>query len=48
MHAWQSIQGRNSVNERAVHADMIKSMTEGEVTTGDEIIYAKDKYFYEM
>jgi leucyl aminopeptidase (aminopeptidase T) len=38
----------NGVNESAVHVDMIKSMTEGEVTAGDEIIYAKGKYFYEM
>jgi aminopeptidase len=38
----------NGVNESAVHVDMIKSMTEGEVTAGDEIIYSKGKYFYEM
>jgi hypothetical protein len=31
----------------AVHIDMIKSMIEGEITAGDEIIYSKGKYFYE-
>lgn len=38
----------NGVNKSAVHVDMIKSMIKGEVTAGDEIIYSKGKYFYEM
>ena len=38
----------NGVNESAVHVDMIKSMIEGEITAGDEVIYSKGKYFYEM
>jgi aminopeptidase len=38
----------NGVNESAVHVDIIKSMIEGEVTAGDEVIYSKGKYFYEM
>ncbi len=38
----------NGVNESAVHVDMIKKMHEGEVTSGDEVIYSKGKYFYEM
>jgi aminopeptidase len=37
----------NGVNESAVHVDMIKSMHEGEIYSGDEIIYSKGKYFYE-
>jgi aminopeptidase len=37
----------NGVNQSAVHVDMIKSMIEGEITAGDEIIYSKGKYFYE-
>ena len=37
----------NGVNQSAVHVDMIKSMLEGEITAGDEIIYSKGKYFYE-
>ena len=47
MHAWSGIQGRNGVNESAVHIDMIKSMIAGEITEGDEVIYSKGKYFYE-
>ena len=31
----------NGVNESAVHVDMIKSMIEGEITAGDEVIYSK-------
>ncbi len=38
----------NGTNESAVHVDMIKTMIEGEVTAGDEVIYSKGKYFYEM
>jgi len=38
----------NGVNESAVHVDMIKSMHEGEAIAGDEVIYSKGKYFYEM
>jgi hypothetical protein len=30
-----------------VHVDMIKTMIEGEVIAGDEVIYSKGKYFYE-
>jgi aminopeptidase len=37
----------NGINESAVHVDMIKTMAEGEVTAGDEVIYSKGKYFYE-
>ncbi len=38
----------NGTNESAVHVDMIKSMDEGEVTAGDEVIYSRGKYFWEM
>ncbi|MHA1935968.1 MAG: aminopeptidase, partial [Candidatus Thorarchaeota archaeon] len=34
----------NGTNMSAVHIDMIKSMIEGEITAGDEIIYSKGKY----
>ncbi len=37
----------NGTNESAVHVDMIKTMIEGEVIAGDEVIYSKGKYFYE-
>ncbi len=37
----------NGTNESAVHVDMIKTMIEGEITSGDEVIYANGKYFYE-
>ncbi|MHA1960644.1 MAG: aminopeptidase [Candidatus Thorarchaeota archaeon] len=37
----------NGTNESAVHVDMIKTMTEGEITAGDEVIYSKGKFFYE-
>jgi aminopeptidase len=37
----------NGVNESAVHVDMIKSMHEGEIFAGDELVYSKGKYFYE-
>ncbi len=37
----------NGVNESAVHVDMIKSMRDGEIYAGDELIYSKGKYFYE-
>jgi aminopeptidase len=38
----------NGTNESAVHVDMIKSMHDGEIFAGDELIYRKGKYFYEM
>ncbi|MFQ5832568.1 MAG: aminopeptidase [Candidatus Thorarchaeota archaeon] len=37
----------NGTNISAVHVDIIKSMKEGEITAGDEVIYSKGKYFYE-
>ncbi len=37
----------NGVNESAVHVDMIKTMIDGEIIAGDEVIYSKGKYFYE-
>jgi aminopeptidase len=37
----------NGTNESAIHVDMIKTMIEGEITAGDEVIYSKGKYFYE-
>lgn len=37
----------NGTNESAVHVDMIKTMLDGEITAGDEVIYSKGKYFYE-
>lgn len=37
----------NGTNESAVHVDMIKSMKDGEVISGDEVIYKNGKYFYE-
>ncbi|MHA1948825.1 MAG: aminopeptidase [Candidatus Thorarchaeota archaeon] len=38
----------NGVNDSAIHVDMIKKMHEGEIYAGDELIYSKGKYFYEM
>ncbi len=38
----------NGVNDSAVHVDMIKSMIDGEIYAGEELIYSKGKYFYEM
>jgi aminopeptidase len=38
----------NGNNESAVHVDMIKTMIDGEIYAGDELIYGKGKYFYEM
>jgi len=38
----------NGTNESAVHVDMIKTMIDGEIYAGDELIYSKGKYFYEM
>ncbi|MFW9769256.1 MAG: aminopeptidase [Candidatus Thorarchaeota archaeon] len=38
----------NGTNESAVHVDMIKTMHDGEIYAGDELIYSKGKYFYEM
>ena len=37
----------NGVNDSAIHVDMIKTMHEGEILAGDEVIYSKGKYFYE-
>jgi aminopeptidase len=37
----------NGTNQSAIHVDMIKTMKEGEITAGDEVIYSKGKYFYE-
>ncbi len=44
-NAYKECNGRN---ESAVHVDMIKSMKEGEVIAGDEVIYSKGKYLWEM
>ncbi|TFG28909.1 aminopeptidase [Candidatus Thorarchaeota archaeon] len=38
----------NGTNQSAIHVDIIKTMKEGEITAGDEVIYKKGKYFYEM
>ena len=38
----------NGVNDSAIHVDMIKTMHEGEIFAGDELIYSKGKYFFEM
>ena len=38
----------NGTNESAVHVDMIKTMHNGEIIAGDEVIYSKGKFFYEM
>ncbi len=37
----------NGTNQSAIHVDMIKTMKEGEITAGDEVIYSKGKFFYE-
>ena len=37
----------NGTNESAVHVDMIKTMKEGKIIAGDEVIYENGKYFYE-
>ncbi|MHA2360154.1 MAG: aminopeptidase, partial [Candidatus Thorarchaeota archaeon] len=37
----------NGVNDSAIHVDMIKTMHEGEITAGDEVIYSTGKFFYE-
>ncbi len=37
----------NGTNKSAVHVDMIKSMKEGEVIAGDEVIYSRGKFFWE-
>ncbi len=44
----QAYKDCNGVNESAVHVDMIKTMHEGEIFAGDELIYSKGKYFFEM
>ncbi|MGQ4871175.1 MAG: aminopeptidase [Candidatus Thorarchaeota archaeon] len=38
----------NGTNDSAVHVDMIKTMREGKVIAGDEVIYSKGKFFWEM
>jgi len=37
----------NGKNQSAIHVDMIKTMKEGEITAGNEVIYSKGKFFYE-
>ncbi|MFX1261983.1 MAG: aminopeptidase [Promethearchaeota archaeon] len=37
----------NGTNESAVHVDMIKTMKDGEIIAGEEVIYKNGKYFYE-
>ncbi len=37
----------NGTNMSAVHVDFIKSMKEGEILAGDDVIYSKGKFFYE-
>jgi aminopeptidase len=37
----------NGTNESAVHVDMIKTMIEGEIIAGNEVIYSKGKFFFE-
>lgn len=37
----------NGTNMSAVHVDIIKSMKEGEILAGDDVIYSKGKFFYE-
>jgi len=37
----------NGTNESAIHVDMIKTMHEGEIIAGDEVIYSRGKFFYE-
>ncbi|MFW9974746.1 MAG: aminopeptidase [Candidatus Thorarchaeota archaeon] len=44
----QAYKENNGTNESAIHVDMIKAMNEGEIIAGDEVIYSKGKYFYEM
>ncbi len=38
----------NGTNKSGVHVDIVKSMQEGEILAGEELIYSKGKYFYEM
>lgn len=35
-------------NQSAVHVDMIKSMKKGEIIAGDDVIYSKGKFFFEL
>lgn len=42
-----SYKENNGTNRSAVHVDMIKTMVNGEVIAGDEVIYSKGKYFFE-
>ncbi|MGY5860022.1 MAG: aminopeptidase [Candidatus Thorarchaeota archaeon] len=44
----QAYEDANGTNKSAVHVDIIKSMKEGEVLAGDDVIYSKGKYFFEM
>jgi aminopeptidase len=37
----------NGTNMSAVHVDIIKSMKEGEILAGDDVIYSKGKFFFE-
>ncbi|PNX52907.1 MAG: hypothetical protein BV458_07200 [Thermoplasmata archaeon M9B2D] len=37
----------NGTNQSAVHVDIIKSMKEGEILAGDDVIYSKGKFFFE-
>lgn len=44
----QAYEDANGTNKSSVHVDLVKSMKEGEVLAGDDIIYRKGKYFFEM
>ena len=37
----------NGTNQSAVHVDIIKSMKDGEIYAGDDLIYSRGKFFYE-
>jgi len=37
----------NGTNKSAVHVDIVKSMKEGEILAGEDVIYSKGKFFYE-
>ena len=43
-NAYEECKGKN---KSAVHVDMVKSMREGEIIAGDEVIYSKGKFFWE-
>ncbi len=38
----------NGTNQSAIHVDIIKSMKEGEILAGDDVIYSKGKFFFEV